>query len=371
MADRRMVHAEFLPCDASMGRDPTHSKRDAMALCDISIELDGGQSAFSAGEPIAGRVRIHSHDEIACRRIVAHCGWRIRARTGAETGGTTDAELDGARTLSAGETAEYTFWFTAPDGPYSYAGRSLSLVWSVGARVEVESGHHPRADRVFTLQPGESGRRHAYQPNLAGVARLTHPEGSAAGISMLVRVIATIGFALLVAGGFLVVRAILDAGRTAIEELAFGLVMLAFGGLGVWQLVMARRSARLVAGTELTVGTPEVRAGELLRVSLDVPAIPGVRVRSASLHLLCDELLVGSEEGERAKRTAVRDTQVAGGGATEQGKGLRLQAVIRVPENAPLSVRARAVGVDWSVEARMNLPLAPDVRIRKVFVVRP
>ncbi len=127
----------------------------------IRVELDGGRSAYRPGDEVAGTVSWDLGDE-APESAEVRLAWYTRGR------GDRDSEVVAAQALEAPAPAERrSFRFRLPDGPYSFSGKLISLVWTVEAVVEPES----RAGRVeLVVSP-------------TGEEILLHPEPAAEGAS--------------------------------------------------------------------------------------------------------------------------------------------------------------------------------------------
>lgn len=93
----------------------------------ITIQLTDPDSKYSPGEPIRGTVRWSSPeskpDSIDIRLI-----WFTRGK------GNRDVEVVGNSAFEpSGESGEHEFEFQAPEHPYSFSGKLISLVWAIEA----------------------------------------------------------------------------------------------------------------------------------------------------------------------------------------------------------------------------------------------
>lgn len=122
----------------------------------LQIDLDPGPWAEShlqdhrvTGGTVSGRVRMTSEDMMTCRRLTVEIGWH--------TEGTGDTDRDSVfeTELHTGEIYpgehEYAFSCQLPDGPVSYSGHLLNIVWSVSARLDLAWKRDPTAVQPFFL----------------------------------------------------------------------------------------------------------------------------------------------------------------------------------------------------------------------------
>ena len=109
----------------------------------LRIDLEGGCRSFRPGEEIAGRASWSVEDPP--EEVQVQLGWHTQGK------GTQDcAVVDTVRFGTAAREGAESFRFRAPEAPYSFSGRLISLVWSV--RIEVlPSGQAERVE--FTLSP--------------------------------------------------------------------------------------------------------------------------------------------------------------------------------------------------------------------------
>ena len=127
-----------------------------MAAPELYIEIDPGpwdepkfRDHQAAGGRLSGRVRVKSDDMVPCRRLIVRAGWHTDGR------GDTDYEHCMERTLFEGELMpgeqEYPFECTLPDGPMSYAGHHINIVWEVQAQLDLAWKRDPAASSKFYL----------------------------------------------------------------------------------------------------------------------------------------------------------------------------------------------------------------------------
>lgn len=90
----------------------------------LAIELEGGRTAFRPGEPIRGVV---SWTAPAAPASVKVClVWSTEGK------GTRDVCVAQTLTVvSSRSTDRQAFQLSAPEGPYTFSGKLISLIWAV------------------------------------------------------------------------------------------------------------------------------------------------------------------------------------------------------------------------------------------------
>ena len=119
----------------------------------ISTELDN--LAYTPGENIRGTVawQCASRAAAVALRLFYHTSGR----------GTQDVCVVDERAFEApSETDEQPYEFTLPDGPWSFSGKLVSLIWSL--ELEIDLGADQLVERLdFTLSPtGQEILLHAH-----------------------------------------------------------------------------------------------------------------------------------------------------------------------------------------------------------------
>jgi len=109
----------------------------------LDIELNGPITAYRPGDELAGRVRWSFDDRP--HRVDVRLFWYTRGKGDEDTGLADRVTFD---TPTPAETR--TFRFTLPNGPYSFSGRLISLIWAVEA--VAEPGDHTARTEI-TLSP--------------------------------------------------------------------------------------------------------------------------------------------------------------------------------------------------------------------------
>ena len=90
----------------------------------LSVELEGGKLAYAPGEEIRGRATWTLDGDP--ESVEAHLFWRTEGK------GTQDTEVvDTVVFEGPGRADRRQFRMKIPDGPYSFAGKLIAILWSV------------------------------------------------------------------------------------------------------------------------------------------------------------------------------------------------------------------------------------------------
>jgi len=106
----------------------------------LSIEMNGNQTYFSPGQKIEGSARWHL--EKAPENLEVRLLWFTQGKGTQDVGLVESIPVD--RPLEEGS---FSFSFKLPDGPYSFSGKLISLLWAVEV-VTKPSDEAQRADIV-------------------------------------------------------------------------------------------------------------------------------------------------------------------------------------------------------------------------------
>jgi hypothetical protein len=108
----------------------------------LSIELEDGKLAYAPGEEVRGRASWALDGDP--ESVEVHLFWRTEGK------GTQDTEIaDTAVFQAPGRQDKRDFKLRIPDGPYSFAGKLIAILWSVEVVAEPDS-HAGRQDIVVS-----------------------------------------------------------------------------------------------------------------------------------------------------------------------------------------------------------------------------
>ena len=137
-----------------------------MSKCDIRIEFDREDRAYSGGEAINGRVHIRVNEAVKSKGILLSHQWRTHGRGNTTSGPKEKIELEAARSYSPGEEHELPFSVVASAHPVTYRGTLINVDHYVSVQMDVPLAFNPKAEEEYILKPGEPpagfvGTRHA------------------------------------------------------------------------------------------------------------------------------------------------------------------------------------------------------------------
>ena len=93
-------------------------------MSSLDIEIENGRTAFTPGEEIRGKVK-WDFDENP-QRLELSLFWRTEGKGTQDTGVAQTITFD-----NPGSSNQRDFRLTAPDGPYSFSGRLISIIWAL------------------------------------------------------------------------------------------------------------------------------------------------------------------------------------------------------------------------------------------------
>lgn len=111
------------------------------------LVIEGGRRVFAPGDEVAGSVSWHLEEDP--ESVVLRLYWRTEGR------GTQDTDTEAEEVFrSPGLRDERDFSFRLPEGPYSFSGTLISLVWGLELVAEPQ-GALGNLDIVVSHGPGE------------------------------------------------------------------------------------------------------------------------------------------------------------------------------------------------------------------------
>lgn len=128
-----------------------------MAQASFDIMLRGGQPAgalrrYLPGDELRGRLQIVPAREIDCEQLMIRLRWHTEGR--GERDEQIVAEQDVFRgRLLARVPVFHEFRFTLPGSPWSYAGRYITIVWTVAVMIDIRLARNLHHSQPFLLLP--------------------------------------------------------------------------------------------------------------------------------------------------------------------------------------------------------------------------
>ena len=122
----------------------------------VVITLDDARTSFLPGQIISGQVGWSVPD--VPRSVEVQLVWKTRGRGDTDTGHAPKIQLPTGRTQG-----QEPFQFEAPEGPYSFSGKLVSLVWSVEATID--PGSHTAVREIVISPTGAEIDLYAVAPD--------------------------------------------------------------------------------------------------------------------------------------------------------------------------------------------------------------
>ena len=113
-------------------------------MAEMEIHLDEGQTCFEPGDHICGRIKWQLQKDP--EKLTLGLFWKTQGRGTEDTGLAKEIIFD-----NPGLSGEKSFIIECPEGPYSYSGKLISIVWGVelcGKKVKGVAGED------ITIAPG-------------------------------------------------------------------------------------------------------------------------------------------------------------------------------------------------------------------------
>lgn len=129
----------------------------AMANVEISIALRddfaGGASAhYEPHQVLQGGVVLRVDRSLNCRHVFVRLVWHTEGRGDRDRGEVAEVDLHQGE-IRPGAPLREDFHFRLPEGPWSYAGHYINIIWEVEVSIDVPLARDPRASKRIILAP--------------------------------------------------------------------------------------------------------------------------------------------------------------------------------------------------------------------------
>jgi sporulation-control protein spo0M len=355
-----------------------------MARCELLIELDR-REPYLPGETIRGQVLVRGAGDERIRRLTLTLEWATSGRGNRDRGGRLETVLGEALRLPNAGGLELPFQLTAPAAPPSYAGRLLSVEWSLRAHADLAWARDPAAQVPITIGTGAGVAPAApAEPYLRGLPVAELPAASrekldavpeAASMRAAFQQLPGAGravlgcFALLfllpvVAGLLVALLSTVTGGvRDAGAALLVNGVLLAAVGALVLVLKRHRIAEYRIGRTSLKLLAQTLRPGEPLqffirfapRLDIEIPTITAVlRAR--------ETVVSGSGKSRSTHSHTARELAIslAEPRRIAAGEDMVFVGRIDVPPDAPCTFDAPNNKVKWTLDVHVAIPGWPD-----------
>ena len=325
-----------------------------MSKCDIRIEFDRDDRTYRGGETVSGTARIRVNKDLTCNGIKLTHYWKTHGRGNTDSGDKYEQVLVESCQLRDGETFELPFSFVAECHPITYRGHFINVDHYVRVDVDVPWAFDPKMEEEFIVLPG------ARPPHMTGRRDEIVDFKKAA-----TEVTST--------GGKIVVYLIIAVVLLVFSFFAIMLVpFLIAGGLiyWIWKQMIKSRVGEVELKTRHVVLSP----GEAWPLELAFEPRKSFSVNGITIKLQGRE---SATSGSGTNKTTHLHTffeevhMLHPAGMIPGGEPIVKQAHIVLPETVAYSFDGGDNEVEWSAEVRIDMPLFPDWKERKVFQIVP
>lgn len=322
-----------------------------MSRCNLLIEMMDPDATRGPGDKVQGFVQVDVDRAVTCRglHIILRCRTHGRGNTWKNQ---VIDEIAYVGEWEPGDELVYPFEFEVPNGPVTYHGAILNVIWEVYAYVDIPWAFDPETQAEFTVVRGEA--RPSQGPNSAMMVRdlgAMSPPGTAW--------VPLVGFSLFFLCSSVVMFTI-DSAFLAFCTVSIGAVGMLVLTLvaGALRNAMATRKLGEVSFEAMPV---EIEAGESLACVARMHPPAAAKINGASLSLVCQEVVVSGSGTNRTTHTeeVLRERIVLAGARTIEGE-TTWEAALRIPENAAATFYAPDNKLEWRVEFHIDVPWWPD-----------
>jgi len=326
-----------------------------MSKCDISIDFDRSNRTYRGGETVTGTVGIRVNQEINCNGVKLTHFWKTHGYGNSDSGDKHEEILTESCQLRAGETLEFSFSILSECHPVTYHGHHINIDHYVRVEVDVPWAFDPKLEEEYILLPGKrpphlTGRR----DEIVEVKKKTATEITSIGGKIVVFLIFGL---LLVALSFVMIMLV---------------PLLVVGGLGywIWKKMIKSRVGNVELKTEHLIAAP----GEPWPLELGFTSRKSFNINGITVKVQGRE---SATSGGGTNKTTQHHTvfeevhTLHPAGQIIGGEPILKQVHIDLPETEAFSFDGGDNEVEWSAEVRIDMPLFPDWKERKVFQIVP
>jgi len=330
---------------------------------DLNIALDKYEGV--PGETLTGVVSV-SVDAAVTARALTICLVNQTDGRGAQWSCTEQQQTLFSGEWTPGDKHEHPFEFTVPNGPVTYVGELLKVLWLVRVSADIPWAIDPTCDHPFTVRPGGQAALSA-GPEVN--QRSTSPRASGSATVLVIGSLCFFGFA----------SVPLMALLSASDDIGFGLrvgaivICCLFGLLLLRAAVAGSIAKRKLGDVALEVPSGTFCPGETIPVRVRLKGAV-CKLKSATVTLRGAENVVGPSSSSRHGGSTYvhelhRSESTLRGPMQVNGDAL-FEAEVHLPPDAAATFAAPCNEVRWTVEAhfrvapRSGWSCAADVRVR-------
>lgn len=334
-------------------------------------EVDGSSSqptelVLEPGQIVYGRVEVEVLEDVEFREAQVRFLWHTEGkgnRVSGESG--TETLARGGKWL-AGTTHGFSFQIAAPNGPLTYRGKILKVLWSLEARLDRSLLKTDLIEGIPVILEGRP------DPELASLGPIPQEKDKLEAVKK-----GRVGTWVAV-GSLFILMGLFYGAANGWELQTPGkvtTVLLVGGGLfttlrGFW----GRLGRGKLGEPTVNLSTTEVRRGEEIRFSLAIRPEQKTEIRSLEVILECEERVVHGhgQYQSRHKRTVFeKHLTLAKDQTIEPHRGLKKKGTLTLPLDAAPSFGAPHNQVIWWLRFRGDIVGWPDWREPVLLTVWP
>ncbi len=305
------------------------------------------QQTYSPGDALCGEIVIRTQKKLKCKNVLA------KLQCFAHGYGNNASKEIAKLSVFQGElppgTHRFSFEFMMPAGPYSYQGHYTNLEWGVQGYVDIPWAIDKKTTEHFTLSsahiPSHLAEQVPAQPD-------AHKNGQ--GLIPLV-----IGSGVMGLGVVLGVVAL--ASDTVIAIIAIALLVI--GGIVFAIGLRSFLAARVITTPHITIEPWPLRLGQSAQYTLTFTPGTYLNLNSASLKLVCKEIVVRGSGTDATTHTHEVHSEVynlTAGSSHQKGQPVTLTQAVTLPAHLPTSFTLPSNKVVWELHTHIDIPNWPD-----------
>jgi hypothetical protein len=126
----------------------------------IDINLKGFKESlvYHPGDIVAGVVEIRPRKEIKCRGVEIKMGWHTEGKGDRDEGILNTIEVDVGVISERMPVVEH-FDFRLPDGPWTYHGHHINIIWAIEVKIDIALAPDINAQQKIILKPAPASQQ--------------------------------------------------------------------------------------------------------------------------------------------------------------------------------------------------------------------
>jgi hypothetical protein len=321
---------------------------------------------LETGQLVRGVLETEALEGVEFRELQVRFLWHTEGKGNRTAGDGETQTLERSGTWAEGDRRTFPFEIPSPQGPMSYSGKILQVLWTLEARLDRSLLKPDLTLGLPVILWGSPEPEHA---NLGPVPqKKSELEAFKRGLSGLWM---TFGVVLMILG-------VIFGAAHSWEFSSFGrwlMFLLLAGGLGLTTKGMWGRLGRGKLGEPtVKLSTTELRRGEELRFSVAIRPEQRTDLRTLEAILECEERVVqghGQYQSHHRRTVFEQRLSLAKNLSIEPHRGLRRNGSLTLPEDAPPSFGAPFNQVVWWLRFEGDIVGWPDWKEPFLLTVWP